>query len=56
MIRALILFALVVGIVVGGLMLLKRTSHTGVPPPGQMPRKQIKGPEEKDDEEDRSGW
>jgi hypothetical protein len=55
MIRALILFALVVGIIVGGLMLLKRTSNTGVPRPGEMPRRQIKGPEDKD-EDDRSGW
>jgi len=56
MIRALLVIALVFGIIVGGLMLLKRTSNTGVPRPGEMPRKQIKGPDEKEDDEDRSGW
>jgi hypothetical protein len=56
MIRALLLLALVLGIVIGGLMLLRRTANTGVPKPGDLPRRQIKGPEEDKDEEDRSGW
>lgn len=57
MIRALLVIALVFGVIVGGLMLLRRTSNTGVPRPGEMPRKQIRGPDEKEkEEEDRSGW
>jgi hypothetical protein len=56
MLRALLVIALVFGVIIGGLLLLKRTSTMGVPRPGAMPRKQIKGPGEKEDEEDRSGW
>jgi hypothetical protein len=56
MMRALILIALIVGIIVGGLLVLKRTSHTGVPKTGDLPRKRIRGPDEKEDGEDGGGW
>jgi hypothetical protein len=52
MARALILFAIILGIVVGGLMLLRRTARTGAPTRGDRKRIEIKPP---DDDDDR-GW
>jgi hypothetical protein len=53
--RAILFFLLVLGIVIGGLMLLRRTAN--MPPPERdrsHPRVEIKPKD--DDDEDRSGW
>ena len=54
--RALLFFALALGVVLGGLLLLKRTAHT--PPPPRLPREpQARSDEkEKEKDEDENGW
>jgi hypothetical protein len=55
--RALLFFALALGVVLGGLLLLKRTANT---PPPRLPREpQARSDDEvkdKDKDEDESGW
>lgn len=51
--RAIIFFLLALGIVLGGLLLLRRTAGMR-PPKGTRVRKEIQPPDEEDD--DRRGW
>ncbi len=51
--RTIFFFLIVLGVVLGGLMLLRRTAGMR-PPKGTRVRKEIKPQDEKDD--DRSGW
>jgi Protein of unknown function (DUF2897) len=53
MLRALLVFALVLGIVVGGLMLLRRTANMNPPIPK---RDHPPAGNSESDEDERSGW
>lgn len=50
MIRALLIFLLVIGVIAGGLMLLKRTAND------PLPKGTRKRPEDPRDNDDSSGW
>ena len=53
--RALLFFALALGVVLGGLFLLRRTANTPIPklPRDPQPRNED---EDKDKDEDENGW
>lgn len=51
--RALLMLAIILGVVVGALMLLRRTARTGMPKQEDRKRIEIKPPDEDDDNR---GW
>ena len=57
--RALLFFALALGVVLGGLFLLRRTANTPPPRPSREPqprRDEQDTDQEKDEEDDERGW
>jgi hypothetical protein len=54
--RALLFFALALGVVLGGLFLLRRTANTPPPRPPQPRSDEQDTDQEKDEEDDERGW
>ena len=59
MVRVLLIFLLVLGVIAGGLMLLRRTANTPLPPEVQSridKRNKEEGRKDNEEDEDRRGW